>query len=134
MGYEILGHTADVRIKTFGKTVEDLFLSALEGLKEILHLSLKEKKIATRTIALSAPDQTTLLIDFLNEILTDLHAEHFFPIKLNIMSLTKTSLEIDLEEVFCDAIGEDVKAVTYHEANIVKKDNGLFESLIVLDI
>src|SRR3989344_1831538 len=72
-GFEILEHTADLRIKAWGKTKEELFKNALRGMayvqKPELRIANGELRI-TKKIKVESNDATTLLIDFLSAALT----------------------------------------------------------------
>lgn len=73
MRYEILEHPAELRIKVYGKTLEELFSNAVFAMAEIL---LKESKIKNQEsgknerVKIKSVDINSLLVDFLSEILT----------------------------------------------------------------
>ena len=74
-----------------------------------------------------------LLIDFLNEALSlsQIHKEAYMVVRFS--SFSETELEGELEgkpAVF----GEDIKAVTYHGAEIIKSNSGDYEIIILFDI
>ena len=134
MPYEIVPHIADVRLKASGKTPEELFSEALKGMMSIAKPAVKNSaEPARRHINIASPDQTALLIDFLNEALSlsQIHKEAYTVVRFPRFS--ETNLEAELEgkpAVF----GEDIKAVTYHGAEIIKTDKGDYEVMILFDI
>ena len=72
--YYLKEHTADIRLILQADTLQELFLVALEGMNNFIskdfHIP-KEKAFSIKqNIAISSIDPTSLLIDFLNEILT----------------------------------------------------------------
>lgn len=74
MDYEILPHTADLRVRACGETLPALFCHALQGLGAVLHPeALERAPDAERRIVVTAPDTTQLLIDFLAEALALAH-------------------------------------------------------------
>src|SRR3989338_310971 len=79
-GFEILEHTADLRIKAWGKTKEELFKNALRGMayvqKEEARIKKQESRI-TKKVQVKSTDMTALLIDFLSEVLTQRVFEKF---------------------------------------------------------
>ena len=133
--YEILEHTADVRMLVQGDSLEDLFSEALYGMMEILEPKVDDqKKGIERVIAIEATDTTTLLIDFLNEVLlsTQIHKEAYN--KMIFKELSQHSLEAILSGIAVQSFGEDIKAVTYHEAEVKRTEDGTWETMIVFDI
>ena len=134
MPYEIIPHTADVRLRASGKTSEELFSEALKGMMTIAKPAVKNSTESTRRhIGIASFDQTALLIDFLNEALSlsQIHKEAYMVVRFS--SFSETELEGELEgkpAVF----GEDIKAVTYHGAEIIKSNSGDYEVTILFDI
>lgn len=132
---EIIQHTADKGILVQGDTLEELFKAALEGMARI-----QKAEPATRadelskTIQISAPDRTALLIDFLSEIhtLSDIHNAVFYHI--NFKKLSENTLEAQINGRNVTEFDEDIKAVTHSQADIQTNDEGLLETIIVFDI
>lgn len=136
MPFEILGHTADVRLRVWGKTLAELFEAAAYGLMAMMqpvaenHYSMT----VTRHLEIQAGDSTELLIDFLNQILTLAQTNRETYPRLRILHLGDQELEAELDAVPVDGFGKDVKAVTYHEAEVKRNEGGDWETLLVLDI
>lgn len=135
--HEILPHIADARMRVTADSLEELFKGALEGMSEILRHEVTKwpSDPSTRTpITISAPDTTALLIDFLNEVL--------------IVDLTEACILYDIAELVIKdnharavvqgmgvkGFDEDIKAVTYHGANIQKDSVGDYQVTVVFDI
>lgn len=133
--FEILPHQADVRILAKGSDYEKLFRAALQGLCEIIfHESQKDKPPSnTKQIIVESNDNTTLLIDFLSEVLSLSHQNKVLFCEVNFEKLTECYLKAEISGYEVDGFDEDVKAVTYHEANVVFV-NGVYQTVIVLDI
>lgn len=135
MTYKMLEHTADVRIFVQGDSLEELFLDAVYGMMEILKPKFDNQKQGTqRAITLEAADITALLIDFLNEVLlaSQINKEAYDEVIFKILSLR--SLEAILRGVAVSSFDEDIKAVTYHEAEIRRTEDGKWETMIIFDI
>ena len=70
MPYTSLEHTADIRIEVSGESIEDVFASALEGMTATIAPEYADPPgTVRRTISLRSDDYTSLLIDFLAEVL-----------------------------------------------------------------
>ncbi|HBP01223.1 MAG: hypothetical protein UY41_C0012G0022 [Candidatus Moranbacteria bacterium GW2011_GWE1_49_15] len=137
--YEILPHTADVRLLVEGTSLEELFEAVLEGLAEILspgscEKNRKEKMDVERYLSIFSDDFTPLLIDFLSEVLTCGYLNKVVFCKVDFLVLEKKVLKAKIRGMRASEITEDVKAVTYHEAEVVKNKRGNFETVVVFDI
>lgn len=133
--FEILPHTADLRIKAFGATKEELFKNSLIGMSSFIKKSIINRNPEIeKEIKIQSTDINNLLIDFLSEVLTlsDINQEVYFDVKFNKFS--DTELEAKIFGVRVDEFDEDIKAVTYHEINIKKNKDGLLEATVVYDI
>jgi len=136
---ELLTHTADVRLKVSSDTLPGLFELSLKGLNQLLVHNFnpgetKYNEAITEHISLTSPDKTSLLIDFLSEILTlsYLHKAIFY--RFSVSKMTDCALKATLEGKRVDAFNEDVKAVTYHEADVKVNSEGDWETIIIFDI
>ncbi len=134
MPYAFLEHIADVRIRVSGGTQEELFRDALLGMVDVMNPSGKTAKIVTRTISLDSTDLTALLIDFLNEALVYMHTAREAYADVSFKTLTGQKLEAELTGYVADTFDEDIKAVTYHEADVKENANGKWETNLVFDV
>jgi SHS2 domain-containing protein len=135
MPYEIVGHTADVKMKVRGRTFQELFGDALRGMNSILKSFIEGRgKKTRREIAVEAADRSALLVDFLNEALalSLIHREIYTEVMFR--ELSETFLRAGLVGVGVYEFDEDIKAVTYHEVEIKKNENGEWGTAIVFDI
>ncbi len=121
MKYEILEHKADLKIRAFGKTKEELFCNALLGMTENQKPEIKNQEEIKREIKIKSLDLSSLLVDFLSEVLyqTQVHKETYNDIKFNKFSDTEIEGELIGQKV--ERFGEDIKAVTYHNLEIKQK-------------
>jgi SHS2 domain-containing protein len=134
--YELIQHTADIRIRVTAPSIEELFRDSLVGLMSYISgeaLPPRSPASARNDIRVEGPDRTALLIDFLNEALLRSHLDHVIFGDVTFAALTETSLSAQLIPVEAE-VAEDVKAVTYHEADIRRQDDGTWTTTIVLDI
>jgi SHS2 domain-containing protein len=133
-GFEVIEHTADWALRVFGENLNELFVNAAQGMNSLLVerpqavLSNKTKKLE-----LEAFDRETLLVDWLSELAY--WAENkllIFPhIELDIKSGTHLKAVISGDRV--DKLQKHIKAVTYHDLEILETDQG-FTVSIVFDV
>jgi len=150
--YEILEHKADLKIRAFGKTKEELFLNMLIGMSESMkgsEVRIPEEKIR-REVKIKSLDLPALLVDFLSEVLylSQVNREVYFNVKfrkffdneeeedLSSSSPFATAREIEAELIGqkVERFGEDIKAVTYHSLNIRQREDGIWEATVLFDI
>lgn len=135
MPWTVLEHTTDVRIKVEGSDPEELFTDALAGLTETAESSFADEpeKIELR-ISVESPDLTALLVDFLNEVLHRMHTTKAAFTDVRFVELKEQSLAALLEGKRITGFDEDIKAVTYHEADIVRDADGTLHTNLIFDI
>jgi SHS2 domain-containing protein len=132
--FEILEHTADVRIKAFGSSKEELLKNALAGMASIQKKDALNKKTAVSSpIFVESIDLNALLVDFLSEVLSLSDSNQEVYTAVEFREFSDTLIDAELKGVKIDHFDEDIKAVTYHGAD-VKKVNGKLEVTIVFDI
>jgi SHS2 domain-containing protein len=136
MRYKILSHTADLRLKVFGDDYEKLFVNAALGLANILfedYKKLIKRARGHKKITVESENTGTLVVDFLNKILSESNIEKkIFP-RIKILRVSPKVVEAQLFGVLVDHFDEDVKAVSYHNAEVTEED-GKLEITLVLDI
>lgn len=135
MPYEILKHTADVRLRVKAGELRGLFAEALKGMMKIISPEFKEAEgEIKREVAVNSSDKTALLVDFLNEILalSQINGEVYAGV--NFKEFSETKLRAELDGVKVKSFDEDVKAVTYHEADIKQNEKGEWETILIFDI
>jgi len=135
MTYTFLEHTADIRMRVTGKTLEELFQDSLLGMVAAMKpIEPQEPIKIQREISIESHDTTALLIDFLSEALVFIHTKHEAYTEIKFHKLTNEFLEVELIGYKSERFTEDIKAVTYHEANIHKTESGLWSTNIIFDI
>lgn len=132
---EIIPHTADIRLRVEAGTLEELFQEALRGMADIIKKRIADDALRiTQRIRIQSPDKTSLLIDFLSEALTRSQIEKSVFYDVKVGELADTRLDAEITGAKVDAFDEDIKAVTYHEAEVQKNEKGSYETVIVFDI
>ena len=135
MAYTVLEHTADVRLLVEGRSLAELFSEALRGMMEILKAEQTGSGgESVRRIQLESPSRTALLVDFLNEALCLAHTHRESYAGVDLEAISETRVEAVLRGAPAESFGEDIKAVTYHEADIRENAAGNLETVLVFDI
>lgn len=130
--YEVAQHTADVRLLVSAPSLEELFRDAVRGMYAVLRgTPASNAQPVRRTIEVrDSADRTALLVDFLNEVLHRTHVAGEMFDDVAFTHLDDVSLAATLTGVAPAEFEEDVKAVTYHEADVVEREHGWHTTLV----
>jgi len=131
--YEILEHKADLKIRAFGKTKEELFENAMIGMFEGARYEDEGKKIK-KEIKVSSQDLLSLLVDFLSEILYLSEVNHQVYYQIQFKKFTDKNIEGILLGKKLKRSGVVIKGVTYHDLDIHQKKDKTWEATILFDI
>ncbi|MCA9770282.1 archease [Candidatus Dependentiae bacterium] len=144
--FEQLPHTADIKIRVYGKTKEELFRNSLYGMFSIVgpHVPSSCKKVGEyivcddlpkkHIVEVMAPDIDALLVDFLSEALylSDVHNQAYFDVAID--QLTDTNIKAVIKGVAITGFDVvEIKAVTYHDL-VIKHVDDVWQTDIVFDI
>ena len=137
MDYEILDHTADICVRVYGKSFDELLRNAARAMMELI--TDREKVNPSQETEIKAQGETKeeLLVHWLGEILF-LHQVRkmvFQDFDVNLISETELEGKASGENIDMERheIGLDIKAVTYHDLKIEPLDDRLKVD-IVFDI
>ncbi len=134
-GFEEVSHTADLEIKVQAPDLESLFRGAANGMFYLCGVEDFEKGISSvsQSITLDAMDYEGLLILFLEELLYRL-TEDYMVYEIGKINIDKEfSLKAQLNGTQIKSYQRDIKAVTYHNLNIQRTEDG-YAVNIVFDI
>jgi SHS2 domain-containing protein len=133
-GFEEVEHMADRAYRVWGRTLEELFIQAAQGLYRLadVQLSLHSQMIELE-IELKGPDYESLLVAWLNELLY-LHESHALGFnEFQISQLDPNFLKARVGGAVVRHWGKMIKAATYNNLIIHPTDTGL-EATLVLDV
>lgn len=135
MAYKVIEHISDLQMKIEADTLQDLFVEAMQGMMAMVKLKIEfaAPKIK-REISLKSPDRTALLIDFLNEVLALSQSNKEVYDDISFKKFDETSLEAEIRGFKVLEFDEDIKAVTYHEADVRENSKGVWKTNLVFDI
>lgn len=134
MKYEFLEHTADVKFKAYGKTLNEAYGNVVLAMADLISKGVKIKSRKGKIIEVKGEDKESLLYNFVEEIIYLLDAENFVVVKGDV-TIRGNNLRAEL---FGDDASEydgldHVKAATYAEM-FVKKGKEGWEVQAVVDV
>jgi SHS2 domain-containing protein len=132
--FEILEHKADLKIRAFGKTKEELFLNMMIGMTESQKPEIEEGVRVKREIRIQSLNLPSLLVDFLSEILSlgQINKETYK--EVSFRKFSDSEIEGDLVGQGVKGFAEDIKAVTYHQLDIHQREDGIWEGIVLFDV
>lgn len=129
-GFEFIDHTADVQVKSWGRTLEDAFNQTAYSLMVTITPDLKKiiPKVE-KTLKIQAEDKESLLFDFLSEFLYIFDVDELVFSDINVISIRKINHNYLLKAILKGEkfdkkkheIGIEVKAITYSFMKIEEK-------------
>ncbi|MGD8385591.1 MAG: archease [Desulfobacteraceae bacterium] len=135
--YEPINHTADLGVRLRGKTLKELFVNAAKALMELLVSFDPSESGQVVPLTVSGDDTIDLLVRWLGEILylyegdsllvTDVVIEDMTPVRVDALLWT-----LPLNETSHECL-TDIKAVTYHQANVITKEDH-WEACVIFDV
>jgi SHS2 domain-containing protein len=135
MFFKFLKHTADVKILAKAGSLEELFREALKGMAFIQKSNIKKQIPPNkRLVSVQSPDKTTLLVDFLSEALAQSQINKEVYADAKFLEFSETKLKAEIYGTAVENFDEDIKAATYHEADVRQNEKGEWETILVFDI
>ena len=137
MPIEYISHTADIRMKVTASSLQELFLLSMKGMSNILVSDACDRQITSemnKHVEIRSNDVTYLLIDFLSDVLSHSYVDQCIYCSINWQHLDETSLKAGIRGKSFERLDEEIKAVTYHEANVKQNKDGDWEVTIIFDI
>ena len=139
--YKFIDHTADIAFDVEGNTLRELFIAAANAWKEsviekVSYLkSRNQLRLELKTLTIEQ-----LLVDFLSELNFQFFTKKWLYLNSKNLSITnenrlwKLSASLNGNEISNDTlIKQEIKAVTYHQMEIVNENNK-YKTRVVFDI
>lgn len=134
MRYSILEHTADLKIKVFGKDLPELFSNAALAMAEQLKPGIRPPiEGKWEKIEIKSSDLEPLLVDWLSEILYRSDVNHRVYAEIKIEEISERELKAKIRGTSIGKKDLDIKAVTYHGLEI-KQIGNYWEAVIIFDV
>ncbi len=134
--FEIVDHTADVGIIAYGADISQAFANAARALFSLITELDDVGEILHRDIELTAPDQESLLVEWLNELIYLFDTDNIVFKRFDVTKLNNRQLKARSYGEKVDSskhrLKTGVKAATYHMLK-VDKDNG-YRIQVLFDI
>ncbi|MEK6927280.1 MAG: archease [Nanoarchaeota archaeon] len=132
--YEFLEHTADIKIKLYGITLQEIFENSVLAVADYMSEGKKISPNKVKIIDVKGDDVNSLLYNFIEDILYLVDAEGFIPAKASI-TMRGNNLHAEL-------YGDDtkkytlkhIKSPTYAEMIVKNDSKKKWIAQLVLDV
>ncbi|MBI5797394.1 archease [Candidatus Woesearchaeota archaeon] len=137
--YEFLPHTADVKFRAYGKSLEEAFQNAALATFAIMTDIKKVKAKTKKRVSVKAKSKETLLYDFIQELLFFVDTEGFLLHSVEELTIQKKKDGYHLHSVLVGDSGEQyeivtqIKSATYNDM-FIKEEKNAVTIQMVLDI
>jgi len=135
--YRPLAHTADLGLRIWGATREELFENAGAALSAVLTDRRRLRLGKNVEILVEAPDLEALLVAWLNHLLYLYDVDAFLGREFQVLALSPQRLAARARGETYDPgrhiARTAVKAATYHHLEITRK-NGGWQATVILDL
>lgn len=128
-----------MRLQVRGKTLEELFLHALNGLAAYLKPQTAELKKSDMKewlrIKVEAIDIATLLVEFLSKVLAESDLKNIAYAWATFEEFGENFLEGKIFGTKVDNFDNEIKAISFEEVDIRKDPaSGLYETVLILEL
>ena len=131
LDFEIVDHTADWALRVYGDDLAHLLQNAARGMATLLVEDLDAVPMnVERHLALDSIDAETLLVDWLGEMAFWAESELLVFINYDLSQVSPTHLKATVIGGRVPALLKHIKAVTYHELDIVEIETGLMATVV----
>ena len=137
-GFEFISETAGVRMRAWGKTLQELFCNSLSGMASCVKSGILETKKKEQTVVqnirVEAVDIASLLVEFLSSAVAhaDAHTAVFVGATFNHFG--ENFLEGTLRGIPVEQFDTGIKAVSYRDVNVAKNlETGMYETVLVFE-
>ena len=132
--FEEVEHTADWALRVRGRDLRELLVNAARGMSCLLVPDVEAVTTdVERRFELDALDAESLLVEWLSELAYWAEAESFVFREFELPRVAPDHLEATARGGYASNLQKHIKAVTYHDLEIVRREDGL-EATVVFDV
>jgi len=131
--YEELDHTADWKIRVWGKDYADLFRNAALAMYAMMGKKVRTGPEVTREVDVDAVDYPSLMVAWLNELLFHSEVNEEIYDDVEILAISPEGLRARVRGFVGKTELSKIKAATYHDLEIRETNKGV-EATVVFDV
>lgn len=132
--FEEIEHTADWALRLYGRDLAELLKNAARGMNSLLIAAPEDIPLEREeSFALEGGDGEDLLVNWLSELAYWAETEQVIFRQFNFAQVSPTELQATVRGGHAPHLRKHIKAVTYHDLEIVETATGL-TATVVFDV
>ena len=132
--FEEVEHTADNALKIVGSNLAELLVNSARGMNSLMAVGSEGAALSEeKNVELQAVDSESLLVEWLSELAFWAETDSLVFEDFELRSVSSTHLTATIRGHRVDRIEKHIKAVTYHNLEIVPTAEGL-TATVVFDV
>jgi len=135
--YEFINHTADLGIRVWGESIEELFKNAAYSMFDIMADLNRVELKKTMKVHIEKEELDELLADWLRNLLYKFNGDRYLLKEFKVETIDTQGLKAKVKGEKLDLsrhhLKTEIKAVTYHGLEVKKADRG-WEAQIIFDV
>jgi SHS2 domain-containing protein len=129
-GFRERAHTADLELEVWAPDLPGLLEQAARGMYSLSGLKLKDGPTQEYQVELNAQDAESLVVRFLTELLLIAESVRMGFDQFTITVEDKYYLQANLSGQFIESLSKEIKAVTYHNLEVIHTSQGLSVNIV----
>lgn len=135
--YEFINHTADLGIRVWGESIEELFENAAYSMFDIIADLNRVELKKTMKVEIEKEELDELLADWLRNLLYKFNGDRYLLKEFKVETIDTQGLKAKVKGEKLDLsrhhLKTEIKAVTYHGLEVKEVDRG-WEAQIIFDV
>jgi SHS2 domain-containing protein len=136
--FEVIDHTADVGVVAYGADLKQAFANAARALFSLITEPESVRETLGWDIELGAPDEGSLLVEWLNELIYLFDTENILFRRFEISELGEGHLRARGYGEKVDSsrhqLKTGIKAATYHMLSVGQDEDNVYRVKVIFDI
>lgn len=136
--YEYIEHTADMGLRVHGKSLSELLKNAAQGLFETIAVVDTIDETISVEVRLTADSVEDLFVGWLDELIFQHETRECFFTRADIHRCTETEVSATVHGEPANfekhAVYTEIKSVTYHQLQVIKKSDGNWFAQVIFDL
>ena len=135
---EVINHTADVGVVAYGANLSQAFANAARALFSLITEPESVEETLSRDIELRAPDEESLLVEWLNELIYLFDTENILFKRFEVGELGGGQLRArgygEKVNRSRHQLKTGIKAATYHMLSVSQDEDDVYRVKVIFDI
>ena len=137
-GHREIDHTADLGFEVWAGSLEELFSEATAALSELCYDRTRVRPAEQRSVCVSGRGIEELLVQWLQEVYFQLESDAWLAAVASEVHCRSDRVDgVLVGEPFDPArhtLHTEIKAITYHGMHVEEGDDGLWRTLVIVDV